>query len=207
VTTDKRLIDQAYKVETVDQTDAFYSVWADTYENEVAAYGYVTPTRCAAALAKFAPDLSAPVLDMGCGTGISGLALRDAGFTAIDGSDLNGEMLDKARSKKDLYRTLWQVDLDDPFPFEIGTYSHISAVGVIVTAHAPPETIDSVLAMLPPDGLFVFSLNDHTLEDPAFEARIIENVDSGFARLLFKEYGEHLPGYDMKSNVYVLQKT
>ena len=28
----------------------------------------------------------------------------------------------------------------------------------------------------------------------------------GAARLLSKEYGDHLPGMDMKSNVYVVEK-
>lgn len=198
-------ISNAYGVETIAETKEFYKDWAKTYDAEVSKYGYATPSRCGQALADLAPDLAAPVLDIGCGTGISGAALRAAGFANVDGSDLSAEMLDAAR-KKNIYRDLWQVDLDDPFPFTLGTYAHISAMGVIASGHAPPEMIDAVLAALPGGGLFVFSLNDHTLQDPAFEARVAENLDTGAATLLFKEHGEHLPGYDMKSNVYVMQK-
>ena len=68
------------------------------------------------------------------------------------------------------------------------------------------STIDGILGTLDPGGLFVFSLNDHTLQDPDYEARIVEHTDSGAARLLFREYGDHLPGINMKSNVYVLEK-
>jgi hypothetical protein len=57
------------------------------------------------------------------------------------------------------------------------------------------------------DGRLVFSFNDHTLQDPIHEARISEWTDCGAARLLFRERGDHLPGLDMKSNVYILEKT
>ena len=44
-------------------------------------------------------------------------------------------------------------------------------------------------------------------EDPAFEGRISAAVDSDTARVLSEDYGEHLPGINMKSKVYVLEKT
>ena len=55
-------------------------------------------------------------------------------------------------------------------------------------------------------GLLVLSLNDHALEDPVNEGAIAEWTDSGAAQLLFKEYGDHLPGINLKSNVYILEK-
>ncbi len=202
---DDKFLSKAYAVESIDETRDFYKDWADTYDLEMAENQYATPTRCAAALATLAPNMDAPVLDIGCGTGISGAALRRAGFLTVDGSDLSDAMLQAAR-QKNIYRDLWQVDLDNPFPFAIGTYAHISAMGVIASGHAPPEMIDQVLGALPAGGLFVFSLNDHTLSDPAFEARVAENLDTGAAELLFKEHGDHLPEFSMKSNVYVMKK-
>jgi hypothetical protein len=56
------------------------------------------------------------------------------------------------------------------------------------------------------DGLLVLSLNDHALADPCNAARINEWTDCGAARLLFCEHGPHLPGIDLKSNVYVFEK-
>ncbi len=195
-----------YTIENTEHARDFYDGWADTYDAEIAANGYVTPRRCAEALAKFATDKSAPVLDVGCGTGLSGVALKAAGFANIDGCDLSPEMLQRAGKRKGVYRKLWEADIAHPFPFAPGTYTHIAAMGVIASSHAPPSTIDDVLAALPSDGMFVFSLNDVTLQDPEFEARIAENVDAGMARLIFKEHGEHLPTIDLKSVVYILQK-
>jgi predicted TPR repeat methyltransferase len=200
-------LNSAYGLETLDETRALYDDWAKTYDAEIAENGYATPKRCAEALASVVSDQDAAVLDVGCGTGLSGIALKAAGFDLIDGSDLSQEMLDRAAKHKNLYRALWLADASAPFNFAQGTYRHIAAMGVVAAGHAPPSTIDAIIKVLPKGGCFVFSLNDHTLQDPAFEARINENLDTGNAVLLFREYGPHLPGLNMKSNVYVMQKT
>ncbi len=201
----KEFLQTAYQVETVEQTRDFYQDWAKTYDSEIAENRYVTPARCATALAEFVLDKSAPLLDIGCGTGLSGEALTEAGFTTIDGCDLSSEMLGQAHAR-DVYRKLHEIDPDEPFPFHENTYTNIAAVGVIAPSHAPAELIDQALGILPSGGLFVFSLNDHSLEDPSFSARIAENFDTGQAILLFKEHGDHLLGIALMSTVYVMQK-
>ena len=67
-----------------EETKALYTDWAKTYDSDVTGAGYATPGRVARALAEVA-DLTAPLLDFGCGTGLSGVALAAEGFTAIDG--------------------------------------------------------------------------------------------------------------------------
>ncbi len=203
--TDKKFLDNAYGLEGAEETQAFYDAWSSSYDTEVAENGYATPARCAAALAQFAPDTSAPMLDLGCGTGVGGAALKAAGFTTIDGSDFSDEMMAQA-GKKGIYRRLLKADLTNPMPFEAGDYTNISAIGVLNPGHAPAETLDAVLEMLPSGGCFVFSLNDHALADGTYEGRLREVVDCGTAHLLFSEYGEHLPKIDLKSTVYVLRK-
>lgn len=203
---EQEFLSKLYEIDTVEDTRRHYNEWAASYDAEITKNGYATPARCAAALAEFALDKSAPILDIGCGTGISGLALRSVGFTHIDGSDLSDEMLNVARAKESVYHELWKTDLDDPFPFETGTYTNFSAMGVISSGHAEAPIIDAILAVMPVGGLFVFSLSDHALEDPTFEARVAENIDTGAAQLLFKEHGDHLPGIGMGTNVYVLRK-
>jgi predicted TPR repeat methyltransferase len=202
---DTAFLPQAYTVETTEQAHEFYDAWARTYDAEIGANGYATPMRCAAALAEFLPDRAAPILDFGCGTGLAGVALAAQGFSVIDGTDLSAEMLKQAASRG-VYRRISQSEIDTPFDFETGAYAAILAVGVIAHSHAPASTIDLAMAHLASGGLFVFSLNDHTLSFPEFEARVAEHVDTGNARLKFKEYGDHLPGHDLKANVYVLEK-
>jgi len=201
----QKMLDKAYGLESAEATKSFYDEWAASYDQEVSDNGYATPKRCADALAKFAEDKDAPLLDVGCGTGISGAALASAGFSNLDGCDFSPEMLNAAQGKQ-VYSKLITTNLEDPFPFEPGTYTNIAAIGVLNPGHAPATTLDDILALLSQNGLFVFSLNDHALSDRSYEARLNENVDCGTAALLFREYGPHLPKIDLKSNVYVLKK-
>ena len=201
----KKMLADAYNHDTADGTRTFYNAWAASYDQEVQDNGYITPQRCAEALAQFAENKDLPLLDIGCGTGMSGEALKAAGFSTLDGCDFSSEMLAKA-DEKNIYRATITTNLEEPFPFEHGAYSNLAAIGVLNPGHAPASTLDEILALLPQGGLFVFSLNDHALEDHSYEARLNEHVDSGSAALLFREHGPHLPKIDLKSNVYVLKK-
>ena len=71
---------------------------------------------------------------------------------------------------------------------------------------APIAGFDQLMEGLGSGGLLVFSFNDHALEDPVNEARVHEWTDSGAAALMFREHGDHIPGIDLKSNVYVIEK-
>lgn len=200
-----RYLDKAYRARDVDSTRILYNEWSASYEAEVAEHGYATPARCAEALARFMPDKTLPILDFGCGTGLSGLALKMAGFQTIDGQDLSADMLAKAR-EKNVYRNLTNVEAGARFEHKAGDYAAICAIGVIGAGAAPVTIFDSLMDGLAKGGKFAFSFNDHTLEDPAFEARVLEWTDCGGATLLFREHGDHLPGINLKSIVYVIEK-
>ena len=70
----------------------------------------------------------------------------------------------------------------------------------------PSTVFDEILNLLPSGGCFVFSLNDHALAGGTMETRLLELTEHGVADLVFKEHGEHLPGIDLTSSVYVLKK-
>lgn len=199
-------LDKAYGARDAAQTRQLYDDWAASYETEVGANGYATPRRCAQALKTVLPDTSAPVLDFGCGTGLSGLALGLAGFETIDGVDLSDDMLALARTKN-IYRQLTLIEASDPLPGPPGTYRAIAAIGVIGAGAAPISVFDRIMAALPVGGFFVWSFNDHALEDPENEARMQAHIDRGSGELLLCEHGPHLPGIGLGSNVYVLRKT
>ncbi len=201
----KKYLNEVYDLKDLDSTKDFYRRWAESYEREVADGGYITPQRCAAKLAANSPEQSQPVLDVGCGTGLSGIALRDAGFKRIDGVDISEEMLQRA-SESGIYRRTFLHDFSDPLPIQSGAYAHAVASGAIGLGHAPPATIDHVIAILPPGGMFVFSLNDHALKEPAFEGCIHMHVDCGSVEVLDRKYGAHLPGIGLKAVIYALRK-
>lgn len=201
----EKYLDRTYGLQSPEETRAHYDRWAASYEAEVAENGYATPARVAEALWSQVGDAERAVLDFGCGTGLSGLALRRAGFALIDGIDPSPEMLAGAREKQ-AYRSLTVIELDDPAPIAPESYDLIAAIGVLGTGAAPPETLDMILAALPRGGLLGFSYNDHTLADPAYTGRLKDAIGAGRVRLLFREHGPHLPGMALESDVYVIEK-
>jgi predicted TPR repeat methyltransferase len=198
-------LNKAYKSRDAASTRALYDDWAASYETEISEHGYATPGRCAAALAAHVPDTDATILDFGCGTGLSGRALKLAGFGVIDGVDLSADMLKRAKTKG-IYRKLSQIEAAVPLLHRPGAYAAIAAIGVIGAGAAPLAAFDTVMNGLARGGRFVFSFNDHSLQDPAFENKVHHYVNAGTARILFREHGDHLPGLDIKSTVYVIEK-
>ena len=202
---DRYRLNTAYKLSNPEEVHEFYQGWAGGYDDEIAENGYIAPQRCAEALARHAAAPWAPIMDLGCGTGISGLALKLAGFECIDGYDFSQAMLDLAAAKG-IYRELGIADMSRPLEIEAGVYQNAAAIGCISPEYMPAAVLDEILSKLPTGGCLVFSINDHSAADGSIVGRIMTLVDCGAAELVFKEYGEHMPATGLKSTVYVLRK-
>lgn len=187
----------------VDETIAVYADWADNYDAEVSARGYRTPDRLATALTAHC-TLDTTILDFGCGTGIGGAALRRAGFTTIDGTDVTAEMLEKAASRG-IYRKTWHSSPHD-MGFAQGTYPVIAAIGVVSLGAAPPETLAPLVEKLGQDGLLALSFNDPTLKDQTYLDALDTVVSEGQAEVVFREHGPHLDDVGMGSDVIILRR-
>lgn len=198
-------LDNIYKTDGGESMRRYYDDWADSYDKDLRENDYRTPGRCAGVLAAHLDDKDAPILDFACGTGISGVALKEAGFRAIDGTDISDGMLDKARAKG-AYRDLFCVDPDAGLDTGGRQYRAIVAVGAIGAGAAPVEYIDAALAHLESGGLFVVSLNDHTLEDPKFEARLTQAISNGQFEKIIAEDGPHLPEIGLGARVWAVRR-
>lgn len=203
----ERFLDQVYQVIGNDAVETLYDKWAETYDKELASVGYATPGRVAAALAQFLTERDALILDFGCGTGLSGEALRDVGFTSFDGTDLSAEML-KVAERKRVYRKLWQTEADAPLSFKEGEYKGIAGAGVISIGAAPGTVFDELLERLAPGGFFAFSMNDQSMTLPDYIGRVRASVSDGRAKLLHEAHGPHLTHNDQNSGstVFVLER-
>ena len=79
------------------QIAARYDEWAQTYVHELLhEWRYQAPAVAARLLA--AAGMVSPVLDVGCGTGLVGRFLTDAGFDTIAGVDVSPASLESARA-------------------------------------------------------------------------------------------------------------
>jgi predicted TPR repeat methyltransferase len=98
------------------------------------SWGYPAPGRVAEALLECGADPSAPILDLGCGTGLAGSALRAKGFTGdITGVDISAESLRVAAVvRPNVYAELVQGNLDDGLPFLPSShFGSVVSVGVL----------------------------------------------------------------------------
>ena len=196
-------LDKVY-ANTSGDTRYLYAKWSITYDKDVGKNSYTTLARTAEALARHVTNLGTPVLDDGCGTGLSGLVRRAVVFRSLYNFDVSKETVAIANTKK-LYQTLRVFDPEDAPPVNMGEFGIITAIGVIGVGAAPLCVFDAIIALLAPGSLFAFSFNDQTLSDPAYETKVSDYVDTGKAKLLMREYGDHLPGAGLKSNINIFQ--
>ena len=203
--TKKTFLDNAYELNAPEKTNAFYKDWASTYDEEVAKNGYASPMRCARVLKHCGAPLNEPVLDIGCGSGLSGEWLRNEGFGHLIGSDFSPEMLAEA-DRKGIYQALHLADVAAPFDFVSEPLASITAVGVLSPGHAGPDLVATALGLLKPHGVFVFTMNDHAFSEPRYVDAVNESLRDRRARLLWQDYGDHLPKIGLGAFVYALQR-
>jgi predicted TPR repeat methyltransferase len=121
-------LEEAYAVQTPDDNRVLYRGWADSYEEDfVEALGYIYHEGVARVLASKLPPTDEPILDVGCGTGVVGVALAKHGYPTVDGIDISPEMLQQSASK-DVYRSLVEADLTKPISLATATYAGIVSI-------------------------------------------------------------------------------
>lgn len=204
--TDKNLRPDLWTERSIADTQDLYTDWAARYDADLGARGYHTPTRLAEALAPFlSADDERPILDFGCGTGLSGLALRAAGLGPLHGTDITPAMIDEAESKA-IYDRLW-VSQPGALDAEPGRYRAITAIGVISLGAAPPETLDLVVAALGAGDLLALSFNDPTRAHGGYDAQLNTHLEAGRLSTLARQHGPHLDESGMGSDVIILRAT
>ncbi len=201
----KKFLEGAYQLENSAQTKQLYKEWAASYDDELLSQGYQSPLRTAEALLACGAPLEGPVLDVGCGSGVSGVFLDRLGFQNIQGSDFSAEMLAEAERKK-IYSALHLADFDDPFDFIQTPFKVIAAVGVFSIGHAGADVLETIVELMPADGYFGFSLNDHALDDGSYMDVINRLLRNKAIRVRWQDYGHHVKGIGLNSMIVVLQK-
>ena len=63
--------------ESGEVTD-YYNKWAKTYEENVRSWNYKSPEQAVELLNKYS-KVEGPICDAGCGTGLTGVALKEGG--------------------------------------------------------------------------------------------------------------------------------
>ena len=136
----------------------FFDSYAEGFEESlVAGLGYDNPRQLAACLAR-CPGRKRRFghgLDLGCGTGLGGLAFTDV-VAMLDGVDLSGKMLQQA-AKKGCYAALYQDSISHHLQTTTHTYDLFLATDVFIYVGELREIFAAVRAIARPDALFCFS--------------------------------------------------
>lgn len=160
------LLAAAYALDGPASSRALYARWADTYETGfIVDSGYIYHQQVAAVFAQRSADLADDdvVVDVGCGTGLAGAALRTLAPVAVDGLDISPEMLEQASRKshdrRPVYRRLLPVDLTQRIEIPDHTYAGAVSVGTFTHGHVGPAALDELVRIVRPGGLMAIGIN------------------------------------------------
>lgn len=164
----KRLLEAAYRLATPQDNRAYYRDIAGRYDSEfVEALGYSYPAKVAAIYQSLAGPGDEPVADIGCGTGLVGVALN----AVVDGMDISPDMLAVA-TRRGVYRALYEVDLTADLTALPGGYGAVVSAGTFTHGHLGPEVLTSLLDLAGPGALYVIGVNAAHYADWGFEATL-----------------------------------
>jgi predicted TPR repeat methyltransferase len=155
--------------ETVERD---YDLFAETgtYDETFEEWGYVGPQTAAAILRNYVP-LGSRILDAACGSGLSGTALRDLGYSHIVGIDISAKLLALAE-RTGAYERLEHVDMQRfPLPFDDGEFDAVSFIGAL-TYFETDEILRELCRIVRRGGHVVFSQRDDIMRDQDYGERL-----------------------------------
>lgn len=164
-----------------DDVAEYYDEWAADYDQTLAQWRYEAPGQAAARLGALL-DPGSVILDAGCGTGLSGQALVDAGFSTIDGIDVSRRSLDVA-SGRGIYRSLQHVDMQKlPLPCQDDAYDGLVCIGVLTYLPDSLETLREFCRVVRPGGAMVVTQRTDVFKERDYPAVLAQLESQGLIR-------------------------
>ena len=158
--TRNRMIKRTYEDPPNEDLMAVYATWADACDSDlIDGHGYKAPEDAVASFATLGLIKNARILDAGCGTGLVGLLLREAGFIHIDGADLSTEMRAIA-AKHDVYNRLFRLDMTADYGIApADAYDAVISVGVF--GFGPPHVphLNHIMGAAKPSAPVMITVN------------------------------------------------
>ena len=196
-----------------DYVRLIFDGFAKSFDQRLTNLRYRAPDLVAQALAGegLEPDKSLDVLDIGCGTGLSGLALRPYAKRLV-GVDLSQGMLTRAR-QRECYDELTEAELTQFLSGQNQAYDLIAAVDTLVYFGALESVFTGIAGALRDEGRLIFTVEQAQETDDGFQilisgrychgAAYLQRVmaeagltlTSSFSAELRREFGEPVLGY------------
>ena len=173
-----------------------YDTFAETgeYDETFDEWGYVGPQTAAVILRNYVP-LGSRILDAACGSGLTGSALRDVGYSEIDGIDISAKLLEIA-GRSGAYQDLTRVDMQAfPLPIDDDAYDAVNFIGAL-TYFETNQILRELCRIVPSGGHVVFSQRDDIMRDQDYGAKLDEMESEGlWTRLFGTEPMPYLPNH------------
>ena len=179
-------LNEAYSVKTPEDNKRLYAKWAATYDSSfVDAKQYRYPKAISECFDEVVTDSVVRVLDVGTGTGLTGMYLSRLRPTVVlDGMDISPEMLEQASLKtrtdgSAVYRELYERDLTRDVLNENAPYEALISSGTFTHGHLGPECLRNLLPLLAHDGWLVVGVNNEHFEAKGFADELDALVSIG----------------------------
>lgn len=141
-----------------------YDAWASSYDADLTAWSYRAPAVVAETVVGRMPDAES-VLDIGCGTGLVGGALRARGFGGrLLGRDISQQSLELAR-QRGIYESLEQADLQRPLALDDDSVDAVVCVGVMTYLPEVEAVWREFARVARPGGLVVVTQREDLWEE------------------------------------------
>lgn len=172
------ILARVYAARTADELAQAYSDWAASYDAETGRDGYHLPFSITAWVARHVAPDAGPILDAGCGSGLSGPILAALGYRQLEGLDFSGDMLALARLRGG-YAKLTQGELGKALPWPTGHFMAFFSTGVFTEGHAPASSLDELARITRPGGHAIFTVRDSVIDKGGFRAKFAELESAG----------------------------
>ncbi|XP_039270455.2 methyltransferase-like protein 27 [Styela clava] len=189
-----------------------YDKWAEDYDKDYGAMGYAIPAQSAEMLMRHLGEncksSKIRIMDIACGTGQIGIALRSNGFVGtlqgIDGSDKMISVAKKTKCYDDLNVQFIYPDKEITSIGE-GKYDAVSCLGAFSLYHMEPKTIRVMLNLLKPGGIFICSVRDSPNNQTVFDMLTTEMktlANSGLVKEIERKMTRHGVNWEIDENYY-----
>ena len=178
-------VDDAYALETPADSIRLYDEWAPTYDADlIERIGYVVHLRVAEILLRQRSLIDGAVLDVGCGTGLVGVSLREGGIGVIDGVDISPQMLAEAGKKTTdngdpVYRNLFAADLTERLDNPDNHYAGLISAGTFTHKHLGPDSLDELWRVAESGAHCAIGIRSTHYEQAGFGEKLSVDVANG----------------------------
>ena len=113
------------------------------------------------------------ILDAACGSGLTGAALRNLGYSRIEGIDISAQLL-RLAEQSGANERVRQVDMQDfPLPYDDDTFHAVCFIGAL-TYFESPEILRQLCRIVRSGGHIVFSHRDDLVRDQHYDEHLAE---------------------------------